>query len=315
MVRASLAVVLVAGLTCAAASAGQTSASTDIVADVRAAMAAGGLTRGDETLAAYRSAHGTTSDALEALCWLARGALADQLYDRANRYVEEARAGATAALDAAGGARDPRLLGVIGSALEIGAFALAEQGDRSEAVYGLRTALASYHDTAIREQIESNLALVSLEGRPAPPLDAGVSIGARLPRPTDAPRAELLFFWAHWCQDCKAESPMLARIAETYRTRGLTIVAPTRRYGYIENGRPAPPERELRHIAQVRDSHYAFLKKAAVPVTDANYRAYGVGAVPMHVLIDRQGVVRLYEPGRMTEADLSAAIDTVLARP
>jgi len=302
---------LVAGLTCAVASEGQNTASADIVADVRAAMAAGGLTRGDETLAAYRSAHGTTADALEALCWLARGALADKLYDRANRYVDEARSGAAAALEATG-ARDSRLLGVVGSALEISAFVLAEQGDRSEAVYGLRTALAAYRNTAIREQIESNLALLSLEGRPAPPLDAGVSIGARLPRPTDAPQAELLFFWAHWCQDCKAESPMLARIADKYRARGLTIVAPTRRYGYVENGRPAAPERELRHIVQVRDSHYAFLKKAVVPVTDANYRAYGVGAVPMHVLIDRTGVVRLYEPGRMTETELDAAIARVL---
>ena len=66
MSRAGFAILpLVAGLTCAVASAGQTSVSTDIVADVRAAMAAGGLTRGDEVLASYRSAHGTTPDAVD----------------------------------------------------------------------------------------------------------------------------------------------------------------------------------------------------------------------------------------------------------
>ena len=108
---------------------------------------------------------------------------------------------------------------------------------------------------------------------------------------------------------------MLSKIAGKYATRGLTIVGPTRRYGYVANGRPAPPEKELRHIVQVRDTHYPFLKHAAVPVTDSNYRAYGIAAVPMHVLIDGSGVVRLYQPGRMSEAELEAAIDKVLAFP
>ena len=80
--------------------------------------------------------------------------------------------------------------------------------------------------------------------------------------------------------------------ANRYRSRGLAIVAPTRRYGYVESGRPAPPDKELRHILQVRDEHYPFLRKAPVPVADANYKAFGVAAVPMHVLIDRHGIVR-----------------------
>jgi hypothetical protein len=47
-------------------------------------------------------------------------------------------------------------------------------------------------------------------------------------------------------------------------------------------------------------------------VTDANHKAYGVAAIPMHILVDRSGVVRLYRPGRMTEAELEAAILSVL---
>jgi thiol-disulfide isomerase/thioredoxin len=295
-------------------SARQTSATQGIVADVRAAMASGGLTRGEQVLGAYRSRNGTTPEALEALCWLARGALADQLYDQANRYSEEALTLAATSLQTASDTSKPLLLNVVESGLDVRAHTLNEQGARSEAVYLLRNARDQYRDTPILGQIESDISLLTLEGHAAPALDGGVSIGARPQKSGGGRQAQLLFFWAHWCQECKAEGPVLSRIVEKYRARGLTIVAPTRRYGYVENGRPADPSRELRHIVAVLDSHYPFLKKAVVPVTDANYKAYGVAAVPMHVLIDRDGVVRLYQQGRMTEPELQAAIDSTLDR-
>ena len=34
----------------------------------------------------------------------------------------------------------------------------------------------------------------------------------------------LLFFWAHWCGDCKAEVPILARLMQTYGPKGLVLV-------------------------------------------------------------------------------------------
>ena len=100
----------------------------------------------------------------------------------------------------------------------------------------------------------------------------------------------------------------MARVLEKFGPQGLTLIAPTQRYGYISGGRSAPPDRELRHIIQVRDASYTFLRQQPVPVSEANYRQYGVTTVPMHVLIDRQGIVRLYQPGRMTEDEIDAAI-------
>jgi hypothetical protein len=64
------------------------------------------------------------------------------------------------------------------------------------------------------------------------------------------------------------------------------------------------PDKELRHILQVRDTFYPFLKHAPVPVTDANHRAFGVAAIPVNILIDRHGIVSLYHPGRMADAVL-----------
>jgi peroxiredoxin len=202
--------------------------------------------------------------------------------------------------------------GNVAAELQSSARALVEQGARSEAVYQLRSALERYRGTPIGEQLETDIAVLSLEGRTAPALEPGVAIGPRLPH-TDATRQpQLLFFWAHWCQECKGESPALARLTEKYRSSGLMLVAPTRRYGFVEAGRPASPDKELRHIAKVLDEHYPFLRQVPVPVADANYKAYGVAAVPMHVLIDRHGVVRLCQQGRMTEEELDAALRSVV---
>ena len=80
----------------------------------------------------------------------------------------------------------------------------------------------------------------------------------------------------------------------------------------MEAGRPATPDKELRYILQVRNTSYGFLRNEPVPVSEANYKEYGVTTIPMHVLLDRQGVIRLYHPGRLTEDELEAAIRKLL---
>ena len=71
--------------TALAARGQQPPAAPEIVAQVRAAMATGGLIAGERTLNTYRATHGATPEAVDALVWLARGALAAQLFDKASR--------------------------------------------------------------------------------------------------------------------------------------------------------------------------------------------------------------------------------------
>lgn len=154
---------------------------------------------------------------------------------------------------------------------------------------------------------------VSLEGSPAPRIETRMRVGPRVPSVDELRgRVVLLFFWAHWCPECKAESPAVGALLAKYRGQGLSVIAPTQRYGYVAAGRPAPPDKELRYIIRVRDAAYGFLRDEPVPTSEANYKQYGVTAVPMNVLLDREGVVRLYHPGRMTEEELDVAIRKLL---
>ena len=114
----------------------------------------------------------------------------------------------------------------------------------------------------------------------------------------------LLFFWAHWCTDCKAEAPILARLKSEFGPKGLELVAPTQKYGYVQSGIEAPPDAELRYIEQIRQERYADIITTPAPVNEENFRRYGASTTPTLVLIDRAGIVRLYHPGRMTYEEL-----------
>jgi len=155
--------------------------------------------------------------------------------------------------------------------------------------------------------------LLTLEGKPAPPLEASDWLGPK-PASLAALRGHpvLLFFWAHWCPDCKAEAPVLAALKNTYGPQGLVLLGPTRLYGYVAGGEEAAPAAEKQYIEQVRRRYYAALADMPAPLSAANFVTYGASTTPTLILIDRAGVVRFYHPGAVSEAELSARIQAIL---
>lgn len=297
-------------------------AQTTIVRDLRVAVGCTSwpcspktdFTDGEAILEKYRSAHGDTSEALEALSWLGRAALAGKRLDRAYAYASDAYDLAAPRAKARGLAGDISLENALGAAIEVQAHARAGQGRRSDAVYFLRRELDSYRNSPLHMRIQKNINLLSLEGQPAPALALGTDLGRPTPSLASLKgNVVVLFFWAHWCGDCKAQAPVLSALLDRHRADGLTIVAPTQRYGYAAKRAPATPSAELEYIRQVRDEYYAFLRDEAVPVSDANHQSYGVSTTPTLVVLDRPGIVRLYHPGTMTAGELAAVITPLLA--
>jgi thiol-disulfide isomerase/thioredoxin len=286
-------------------------AGGDIVADVRAASDARNFALADREIQTYRSTVGVTPDMLEALSWLARGTLDDKQYDRADAYAIETRQLSLDLLKRVGKG-DARLATAVGAAIEVHAQALAARGRRAEAVAYLKTETATWAGSPIAPRIQKNLNLLTLEGKPAPAVDVSHWLGARplsLGALTGHP--VLLFFWAHWCGDCKAEAPVLARLMETYGPKGLVLVGPTQLYGYTAAG-DATPESETRYIDQVRQRYYAALGSMSVPLGAESFQRYGCSTTPTLVLLDRAGIVRLYHPGAMTYDALAALVRRVL---
>jgi thiol-disulfide isomerase/thioredoxin len=293
--------------------AAQAQAPTDLVADVRAATGAGDFPKAEAIVAAARAERGDTPEALAALSWLARGALAAKDLDTANRYATETyrlveQALKTTALDS-----DAFLQTALGAAIETRALVQVERGNLSDAVYNLGRELEIFRDTGIHKRLEKNINLLTLEGQPAPALVTDEHLDRATPGADELRgKVVLLFFWAHWCPDCKAQSPIIAGLLDKYRAQGLVVVAPTQRFGYVANNAPATPDEELRYIVEIRDIYYPFLKGEAVPVSDANHKRYGVSSTPTLALVDREGIVRVYHPGRMTEEELDEAIRKLL---
>jgi thiol-disulfide isomerase/thioredoxin len=286
-------------------------AQTTIVADVRAAIAKNDLKGGDALLAKFRQANGTTPEALEALSWLGRGALAAGDYDAAVRYSQDARKLVIAMLPQRPLESDPHLQTALGAAIETEGKAMAAAGQRAGGVLFLRQQLDRYRATPIRGRIQKNINLLSLEGQPAPSLTATEHLGAPMPNMKGHP--VILFFWAHWCSDCKAEAPIIAALESAYRDRGLLVVGPTRRYGYAVAGEDATPAEELAHIEKVRQQYYGMIKNMAVPVSNEDALGYGMDATPTLVLVDRAGKVALYHPGQMTREELEPQIVKLVA--
>jgi len=251
--------------------------------------------------------------AIERLVSLAREALAAKQLVKANQHAEDAYHLAVTALDGGHVTDAPRIRTALGAAIETRASVMVEEGARAEAVRFLRLELGTNHNTLLEAPLQAALDRVTLEGRPAPRFKTQMHIGPRVPSVEQLKgKVVLLFFWAHWCAQCRADGPVVESLLGKYRGQGLAVVAPTQRYGYVESGRPAAPARELRHIVEVRDRHYLFLRNEPVPIGEANYREYGVTTIPMYVLLDRQGIVRLYHAGRMTAEELEAAIRKLL---
>ena len=276
-------------------------AAPSVIADVRAAIAKNDFAGGERLLAAYRKEKGTTPEALEAMSWLGRGALAAKQLDKANAYAEQTYDLAIAALKTRRMDDEPRLPIAIGAAIEVRANVAAQQGKRADAVQFLQEELATYRATSIRARIQKNINLLSLEGKVAPAIETAEFLGTTKAAPLASLKGKplVVFFWAHWCPDCKAMSPVLDTLRQKYGARGLTIVAPTQRYGYVAARKKAGAAEETAYIQQIRDQVYPWMAGDMVPVSEENFLNYGVSTTPTVVLVDRGGVVRTYHPGQM----------------
>jgi thiol-disulfide isomerase/thioredoxin len=286
-----------------------------MIDDVRGYLAQHNFDAAERQVREYQTHSGVTPELAAAVSWIARAELDSKNYSRAEVYAQQTRKLSEMLLQKRRLDAEPLLPLALGASIEVHSQALVAQGARSEAVVFLHDQLKLFAGTSVVERIRKNVNLLSLEGKPAPELDESDWLGLKPPSLASLRgRPVLLFFWAHWCSDCKGEAPLIADLKRIYGPKGLAVIGPTKFYGYAANGDDAPPAVEKPYIDRIRGQFYGMLPNMPVPLSAANFQAYGASTVPTIVLIDAGGIVRLYHPGVLPEAELAAKIQAILKR-
>ncbi len=284
-----------------------------VIEDVRIALSQQNFSAAESELNSYRSQRGITGEYLEAYSWMARTALDARQYDQAAAYAKQTKALVMEQLKLRPIDAEPHLPIALGAALEVQSQALATRGQRTQAIAMLQSALQTYGKTSIRARLQKNLNLLSLEGKPAPALRSDQNFGGKPVRLAQLKGSPvLLFFWAHWCGDCKAEAPIIAQLRSEFAPKGLTVLGPTRLYGYTAQVEDASTGDELAYIDAVRHRFYAGLLDMPMPVGKYNFETYGASTTPTLVLLDRTGKVAMYHPGALPYDELKAEIEKVI---
>lgn len=281
-------------------------AAGELVRLVRLKLSAGDLGSAVSAVEEYKEKHGVDAEYLDAVGWLARGAEMLSRPDAAAAYVAELRREIRE--------EKPDLVAPLGAAIEVEGKLRAAREGRGSALRFLEEEFARARDVGLRSRIHKNINLLSLEGQPAPDLKKTDFIGTEPPSIASLKgKPALLFLWAHWCGDCRSQADMLGRVTRKYRAQGLVVIAPTRYYGTGAENKPVTPAEEKAHIAKVWAEFYAGLEGVSITIDTDTMVRYGVSSTPTYALIDRKGVVRFYSPTRLSEAELSRLIETVLA--
>jgi len=291
------------------------SAWAGIVDDVRIALMRNNFSAAESELDSYRTQRGVTAEYVEAFSWMGRAALDQRKYDQAAAYAKQTKIMVLDQLKQRSLDSVPQLAVALGAALEVQSQVLAARGQRTQAIALLQSALRTYGNTSIHDRLQKNLNLLSFQGKVAPALKSELELGETL-----TPLAQLkgspvlLFFWAHWCGDCKAEAPIITQLRSEYAAKGLKVIGPTRLYGYTAQIEHASASDELGYIDAVRRRFYSGLLDMPVPVSKYNFDTYGASTTPTLVLLDRAGKVAMYHPGALSYAELRAEIEKAVAR-
>jgi thiol-disulfide isomerase/thioredoxin len=146
-----------------------------------------------------------------------------------------------------------------------------------------------YCPAMARPAPDFTLPVVTAEGRPS---------GDRMRLADQHGKVVLVDFWATWCRPCQMSTPILVRLADRYRARGLVMIGVN-----VDEGEGEMIGPFMRHF------HVTY---PIVHDDGSAQSAYSIRALPTAVLIDRQGRIRNVHTGLAEESDLAGLIERLL---
>jgi thiol-disulfide isomerase/thioredoxin len=108
-----------------------------------------------------------------------------------------------------------------------------------------------------------------------------------------------LNFWASWCPPCQEETPVLRDTYETYRDRGLAVVA------------VSVQETSVEDVKNYVDT-YGLEYTVGFDATSAIFHTYHAFGLPTQVFIDGNGMIRKVIYGPVTREEAAGYVEGLL---
>ena len=282
-------------------------APLSLAAGIRNKLAAGDLLSAESMLEVHREKNGEDAQWLAGLGWLARGALLLGDFEKAGRYAADVRRECAKRLDTLALALNHDAEGPLGVAIEVEAQLLQRQrGARAAAAFVRAEIAAEKGPPAFMARLHKRLNMLELVGQPAPEIAVEGHLGD--PPPTLASlrgKPVVLFVWAEWCGDCKAQEATLARVLKRHAS-DVRAIALTRWYDA-----DSLRARETARVDSVWSAVYSDVGAIPRVFSTASMIRYGGSSTPTFVFVDRKGIVRDYTPTRLTEAEFEKRIGVI----
>ena len=144
---------------------------------------------------------------------------------------------------------------------------------------------------------ESKTPAVAKIDAPAPAFNEPTASGSNLTMESLRGKPVYLNFFASWCAPCNEEAPDINAIYQQYKSDGLQVVG----VDILEN-----KARAQKFVEQHQ------LRFPAVVDSGTLRDAYNINGMPVHVFINRDGVVKKIEIGELSKAQMVADVKAVL---
>lgn len=275
---------------------------------LRNKLSAGDLLSAESILEVHRVDKGEDGQYLQGLGWLARGAAMLGDWAAAETYSTKAMTLAEARLQVVGPTDTQSALQALGAAIEVKAAVIEHRDGRKAAAGYLTGQLNSFSsfDPAFRSRLYKRRNQLELVGSKAPAIRLEDYTGATAPSlPDKSQSPSVVFLWAEWCGDCRAQAAALRAAHDRFAAKGVRFVGLTR---YYKEANAAEKQR----VEQAWAQHYPGLASVPTVISTESMVRYGGSSTPTFVFLRADGTVTAYLPSRLTEQRLAAEIEKIL---